>query len=439
MIHPIEFRYGRPEMKAIWEEQSRLDCLLQVEVALANAHAKVGNIPKSVAKAISKGAGEVTIEQVKDIEKYTRHETMAIIKALSQNAGDAGGYVHLGATSSDILDTALALQLRGAVRLLEADLKALKRELLGLAKKHRSLACVGRTHGKAAVPTTYGLRFAIWAAEVQRQLDRLQELTPRLLVGQMTGAVGTQAALGPNAIKIQKDVMQELALTPVDVSNQVIQRDRHAEYLQWCALMGQSLNKFALNLRIWQRSEVGELEEFFDAQRQVGSSTMPQKRNPATLEQICGLSRILLGNSMAGLQNIPLWEERDLTNSAPERILLPESSILLDHALMKLVQVLQTLAFDKARIKANLEANREMLAERVMIALTKKGLSRQHAHETIRRYVVDGGAFDAPNLAIAFGKYLPPAEITRLTDPSTYLGTAERQVDMLIRKLGGKK
>ena len=333
----------------------------------------------------------------------------------------------------------MALQLKESVSILEAELKNLKRELIKLTKKTRSLACVGRTHGKRAVPTTYGLRFAIWASETQRHLDRLTELKPRLLVGQMTGAVGTQAAFGPKAIRIQKETMRELGLKPVDVSNQIIQRDRYAEYLHWCALVSQSLNKFALNLRIWQRSELGEVEEYFDVQKQVGSSTMPQKRNPATLEQICGLSRILMRNAVAGLENVPLWEERDLTNSAPERIILPESSILLDHMLAKMVQVLTSLKFNKSRIKDNLESNREVLAERFMISLVDKGVSRQEAHELLRAYVMQGYAFDSESLFAHFGKQFTQKEINLLLDPSTYIGTAQKQIDALIKKLGGKK
>lgn len=442
MIHPIEFRYGRPEMKALWEEQARLQLLLKVESALANAHAKVGNIPKADAAAISRAAKKVTLRQVQAFERETRHEMMAVVKALSEQAGRAGANVHLGATSSDILDTALALQLKDSVSLLENDLQLLKRELLRLAGQNKSLVCVGRTHGKAAAPTTYGLRFAIWAAEVQRHIDRLSALRPRLLVGKMTGATGTQAAFGPKAASIQKEVMAELGLQPVDVSNQVIQRDRHAEYLQWCALAGQSLNKFALSLRLWQRSEIGEVAEDFDDRKQVGSSTMPQKRNPVSLEQICGLSRILLGNSIAGLENVPLWEERDLTNSAPERIIILESSILLDHMLAKMIEVLRALHLDKARIKANLEANREILAERLMIALVSRGVPRQQAHEMLRRFSMAGGRFDAAGLA-AFTPPLSSAELCRLLDPSTYIGTADRQVEALIKKLdkkqGGKK
>ncbi|MBN2517275.1 MAG: adenylosuccinate lyase, partial [Candidatus Altiarchaeota archaeon] len=270
-IHPIDGRYGSKEVKAIFDEENKLQRLLDVEAALARAHAKVGGIPKKAADEITRKASTryVKVERVRAIEDEINHDLMAMVKALSEQCeGDSGKYVHLGATSADIMDTSLALQLRDFMVFLGDDLKQLKAVLLKLAKEHKKTVCVGRTHAQHSVPTTYGLKFAIYATEVQRHLDRLSEYKPRILVGQMTGAVGTQAALGPKAMETQEITMKELGLKPVMVSNQVIQRDRHAEFLFHLALIGETLNKIFIEIRNLQRTEIDEVAEGFEKGKQ---------------------------------------------------------------------------------------------------------------------------------------------------------------------------
>ena len=294
-VHPIEFRYGREPMRAVWEEESKLRNLLSVEAALAKAHADVGNIPKPAAAEISKAVPKVTLARVKEIDEEIQHDIMAVVKALSEKSGDSGKYIHFGATSYDIVDTAYAIQIGQALEIIEEDLTDLKKVLLKLSKETKNLVCVGRTHGQHATPTTYGLRFALWACEIDRHLERLRQSRPRLLVGKMSGATGTGAALGPKQLEIQNLVMKQLGLKPAQVSSQIIQRDRHAEYTNLLALISQSLNKIGVNVRSWQRTEIGEVFEKFDKKKQVGSSTMPHKQNPIHFERVCGLSRVITG------------------------------------------------------------------------------------------------------------------------------------------------
>ncbi len=440
MIHPIEGRYGRPEMKSIWEESSKWSKCLMVEAALAKAQADLGIIPKKDAVDIEEKADlkHVSIERIKEIEKETNHDIASMVRALSEQC--KSGYVHFGATSNDITDSALALQFKGSLEVIENDLKTLKKTFVNIAKKTRSLVCIGRTHGQQAIPTTYGLRFAVWAVEVERHLERLSELKKRVLVGQMSGAVGTQAAMGPKAIEIQEKCMGYLGLSPVLVSTQVIQRDRHAELLQFLSLVAESLNKFGINLRSWQRTEIGEVSERFE-KGQVGSSTMSHKTNPIHLERVCGLSRIVTGNSFAGLRNVALWDERDLTNSSPERILFPESFILLDYILSLMIKALKGLEFNKENIERNLALSKGLvLAERVMIELAKKGMDRQDAHELLRKVSMRAkkegiGLKEALSSESSVGKQFSPKELDMLMDPHTYIGTAVKQVDRVIAQL----
>ena len=440
-IHPIEFRYGREVMKNVWSEDAKLRSMIAVEVALAKAHAKLGNIPKSAASEIEAAGKQVTVERVKEIDAEINHDLMAVVRAISEKAGDSGKYVHFGATSYDIVDTGYALQIREALNILEEDLTAIRKTLLNLSKQTKTLVCIGRTHGQHAVPTTYGLRFAIWACEIDRHIERLKEVRPRLLVGKMTGAVGTGAAFGDKAVKIQSLVMTELGLTPVPVSNQIIQRDRHAEYTSLLALISQSLNKIGVNIRSWQRTEIGEVFERFDAKKQVGSSTMPHKRNPIHFERVCGLSRVITSLAFAQLQNIALWDERDLTNSSPERITLLESSILLDYILNVANKGLASLGFNKGKIEENLNLSGGLImAERIMIELTNKGMSRQDAHELMRELTLKAerenkGFGDVLKGSADVTKYLSPPEIGALIDPHTYIGSAVEQVDSVLKNL----
>lgn len=438
-IHPIEYRYGTPEMKGIWTEESKLQRLLEVEVALAMAEADVGLIPKKVVKTIAAGVKKVNVGRVKEIEEEIHHDMMAVVLALAEQCGDAGGWVHFGATSNDILDTGLALQLRDAVKLLEVKLKKLKNLLLDQAKAHKHTVCAGRTHGQIGVPTTYGLRFAIWASEMSRHLQRLEQLRSRILVGQMSGAVGTGAAFGPDATKIKDKTMKYLGLGAVDVSNQLIQRDRHAEFIMFLANVATTLDKICIEIRNLQRSEIAEVEEGFGT-KQVGSSTMPHKRNPIRSEQVCGLARVIRAYVEPALLNNTLWDERDLTNSSCERIIIPESMILTDHILNLTADVIKNLRFNPENIRRNLELLRGVnMAEAVMIALAKKA-SRQEAHRVVRKcamkaHVSGEHMKDVLLKETMITKHLTPDEIGHLINPNNYIGTAVEQVENVVKKL----
>lgn len=441
-IHPIETRYGREEIRKIFDEQSKLQRMLEVEASLAKAHAEVGNIPREAADEIKRNANtrRVKVERVKEIEEETHHDVMAVVKALSEKCGDSGRYVHLGATSNDITDTALALQLGDFMEFLLEDVGKLKKALLDKAKQHKETVCVGRTHGQHALPTTYGLKFAIYASEVGRHIQRLKECRGRILVGQMTGAVGTQAGFGREGIRIQELVMKDLGLNSVLVSNQVIQRDRHAEFLLIMALTAETLNKIATEIRNLQRTEIGEVSEGF-RKMQVGSSTMPHKRNPIYAERICGLSRVIKSNAVTSLENIPLWHERDLTNSSCERIIIPEACILIDYILNLSIDLIDNLVFDLGAIERNLNLSQgRIMSESVMILLVEKGMGRQDAHELVRECAMDSYSEGAPLRDMLMKNseimgYLSEDEIDRSLDPRRYIGTASEQVDRTVREL----
>src|SRR5512147_273160 len=383
-VHPIEERYGTKEMRAVWSEQNRFSCIVRAEVALAKAEAVCGMIPPTAALEIGEKAAAASLERAKAIELEISHDMMAIVKSISEVCGDSGRWVHYGATSNDILDTATGLQLAQALDLLDAKLRKLLAVLLRRADETRTLVCIGRTHGQHGVPTTYGLRFAIWASEVGRHIERLEQLRPRVVVGQMTGAVGTQAALGPKGMEVQASMMEYLGMSSVDVSNQVISRDRYAEFFMFCAGVATTLDKIGVEIRTLQRTEIGEVEEAF-GKNQVGSSTMPHKRNPIKSEQVCGLARILRAAVEPALQNNTLWDERDLTNSSCERVLFPEASILTDHCLRLMAGVLDGLVINRAAIRRNLAFLHGInMAESVMIELTRRGMNRQDSHERVR-------------------------------------------------------
>jgi adenylosuccinate lyase len=442
-VHPIEERYGRPFVREIFLEETRLQKMLDVEAALARAHAKVGNIPKKSADVISGKANLkfVTVARVKEIEEETHHDVMAVVKALSEQCGDAGRYVHLGATSNDITDTALALQFREYICFLFTDLEKLKRVLLDQAEAHKNTVCIGRTHAQHSIPTTYGLKFAIYAAEVARHIDRLKECKARILVGQMTGAVGTQASFKDKGIKIQELIMEDLDLNSIMVSNQVIQRDRHAEFMLDLALIAETLNKICTEIRNLQRTEIGEVSEGF-REKQVGSSTMPHKRNPIYAERVCGLSRIIKANAMVALDNIPLWHERDLTNSSPERIIFPEACILTDYILNISIDLIKNLVFDYKAIERNLNmSGGKIMAESVMMTLVEKGMGRQEAHEVLRAAAMEsydkGTAYrDVLMKNKQIRKHLTEKELDAALNPKNYIGTAVKQVENVIKKLG---
>jgi adenylosuccinate lyase len=439
-VHPIEERYGTKEMRAVWSEKNRFSCIVSAEVALAKAEAHHGMIPAAAAVEISEKAHNASLERAKEIELEISHDMMAIVKAISEVTGESGRWVHYGATSNDILDTATGLQLGQTLDLIDQKLRQLLGVLLKRSAETKSLVCIGRTHGQHGVPTTYGLRFAIWASEIGRHIARLEQLRPRVVVGQMTGAVGTQAALGPKGMEVQAAMMEYLGMSSVDVSSQVISRDRYAEFFMFCAGVATTLDKIGIEVRSLQRTEIGEVEEAFGA-KQVGSSTMPHKRNPIKSEQVCGLARIIRSAVEPALQNNTLWDERDLTNSSCERVLFPEASILTDHCLRLMTVVLDGLVINRAGIRRNLAFLHGInMAESVMIELTKKGMTRQDSHERIRMASMQALAENRP-LADVLGadpeivRYCSKSDIAALLNPDAYIGTSVRQVERVIEKL----
>lgn len=439
-VHPIESRYGTPEMRAVWTEERRFALIVAAEIALAKASARNGLIPEKAAEEIERCAPGATLERAREIEAEIGHDMMAIVKAISECCGDAGRFVHYGATSNDILDTATGLQLGESLALIEEKLLDLLKILLERAEETKELVAPGRTHGQIGVPTTYGLRFAIWASEIGRHVERLRETRRRVVVGKLTGAVGTQAALGERGIEIQRQMMHLLRLGTVQAENQVISRDRYAEYFMLLANIATTLDKIAIAIRTLQRTEIGELEEPF-GRKQVGSSTMPHKRNPVRCEQVSGLARIVRASVEPALLNNTLWDERDLTNSSPERIIFPEASILTDHMLSQMIRVMSGLVIRKERIRRNLGLLGGInMAEAIMIALAERGMSRQEAHERVRvasmraheegRRLVETLAEDREIMEL-----LRKEEIEELLSPERYTGTASRQVEAVIATL----
>lgn len=439
-VCPLDFRYGQIDMKEIMSYQARVLRCLQVEAALARAHAKVGNIPEEAAVEISRKADldYVSIERVEEIEAEIKHDIMAIVNTLTEQCeGDAGKYVHLGATSYDIVDTALAMQMRDGLDLLDRRIRKLEEALIELAKKHRDLVMVGRTHGQYAIPITLGMKMAVFLAEVHRHRLRLQEVRIRLLVGKLSGAVGTGAALGPKAFEIEELVMTDLDLGKEEAATQIVQRDRLIEVLSHICNISVTCEKIATEIRTLQRPEIGELGEPFDEKKQVGSSTMSHKKNPVTCENITGLARTIRGFLIPAFENGVQWNERDLSNSASERFIIPHMFILIDDVLVKLGGVLSGLVVNEERITQNLKkAGSVIMAESVIMALVGKGMGRQDAHEITRKAAMkyyDGMPYrDALLSDPEVSSRMTPSEIDEAVDPEKYTGVSGERVDRVI-------
>ncbi|MBE8540061.1 adenylosuccinate lyase [Geoglobus acetivorans] len=440
IVHPIDYRYGTPEMKRIWSEESRIRRMIWVELALLKALAGKGFLSHQDYEMARRNSRNVSPERVKEIEAEIKHDVMSLVRAVSEVAGSASRWVHFGATSNDIIDTAVATQLRDSIKIFEVKLARLISILADKAEEHKKTICLGRTHGQPALPVTYGFRFAIWASELMRHLERMEELKKRLLVGQLSGAVGTQAAFGDDGIEIEERVMNYLNLTPAEISAQIIPRDVYCEYVEWLANLSTTLEKIALNIRLWQRSETQEVFESFDTEKQVGSSTMPHKRNPIDSEQICGLARIVRGFVEPQHQSALLWEERDLSNSSAERIILVEATILADHILTKTIRLLRNLQIDEQRARENLERWKGVnQSEAVMIALTKKGVSRQVAHELLRKnsmkaYQTGKSLVELLIEDEELRTYLTEDEVGELLKPENYLGTSLLKISRVVEK-----
>jgi adenylosuccinate lyase len=443
-VCPLDFRYGRKEIKEVFGEKSKLQYLLDVEAALARAHAAVGNISKKAADEISKKASVkyVTVKRVNEIEKETRHDIMAVTKALSEAcSGDAGKYVHLGATSYDIVDTANALQFAAATDLIKAQVRELRVTLVSLAKEYKNTIMAGRTHGQYSIPITFGLKIAVFAMEVDRHMERLHECKSRLLVGKMSGAVGSGAAMGKHALKIQELVMADLKLGTEDAATQIVGRDRYIELLSVLANIASSMEKFATEIRNLQRSEIGEVSEAFEAKKQVGSSTMPQKRNPILCEQVCGLARVIRSFIIPAYENAIQWHERDLCNSSSERFILPHSLIMTDWIVFQMNKVFRSLQVYPERMRENLENSKGLpMAEAVMTKLVQKGMGRGDAHELVRTCSLKAVNDNRHLLSVLLenpkvAKLLKRKELEEVMNPRNYLGVSDKIVDHVVKKL----
>ncbi|MBN1786498.1 MAG: adenylosuccinate lyase [Candidatus Methanofastidiosa archaeon] len=433
MIHPIDYRYGSAEMKKIFDEDNRLQLLLDVEAALALAHADLGHIPSEAADEISSKAilGIVGKEEIYEEERKTNHDIMAMVKVLASKCGDWGRYVHFGATSNDINDTASALQFRDAIEIVMDRITELKGVLARLARDNIDLVCVGRTHAQHAIPTTYGMKFALFLDELKRNEERMV-ISYERNCGKMAGAVGTMASYD-DGMELAEKVGDILNVNMAAITNQVVPRDIYAEILTNIALLGSLLDKMATEVRNLQRTEIDEAAEGFK-KTQVGSSTMPHKKNPITSEKTCGLARVLYGNVIPAMLDNVLWHERDLTNSAPERAIIPESFILLDEMLMGMINVYGSLVLFPENIKRNLYMSKgKNMAEAIMIALTKKGASRQDAHEILRTISMSGDDFRmAVKNSSEIKRYLEDPEIETLLVPERYIGEARRLVERVL-------
>ncbi len=414
-------RYTLPEMGAVWTEQAKMQAWLDVEIAAVKAWNKLGKVPdEAVAEIEAKAAFDVA--RVVEIEATTNHDVIAFLTNVAEYVGEASKYVHYGMTSSDMLDTGLALQIKRAGTLLEKDLGDLGTVLKRRALEFRDTVQVGRTHGIHAEPITFGMKLGMWAFEVQRHLERVRRVTALAAVGKLSGAVGAYNNIDP---RVEELVCEELGIGYEPISNQVVQRDRHAAFLSCLAIVGASLEKFALEVRHLQRTEVREAEEAF-GKGQKGSSAMPHKRNPILSERMAGCARVLRGNALVGMENVALWHERDISHSSAERIVFPDSCILLDYMLQKTTKLIGGLVVDEARMLANLgQSQRLVFSGAVLLALVDKGMLREDAYR-----VVQDSAMQAWREGVDFGELIKanaeamavirPEEVDAAMDPDQY-------------------
>lgn len=422
-------RYGSPEMRRIFEEENRLQIMLNVEAALAEALAEVGEIPVEAASTIRSRASSkiVTLEKVKERERVTRHDIAAMVEVLSEECGEHGEYVHWAVTSNDITDTALALQLKDALNIIRGRLGSLIEKLCEKSEEYAELVMPGRTHGQHAVPITFGFKLAVYAAELARSYERMLQLSKRVLVGKIGGAVGTMAALGPKALIIEEKTMRKLGLEPVEIATQVVCRDRLAELVCWAALLGSSLDRLAVEIRNLQRTEIMEAAEGF-GEEQRGSSTMPQKQNPVDSEKVSGLAKVLRGLVVPALENIPLWHERDLSNSSSERFIIPLSVLILEEMLTTMQNVLTNLRVYPENMARNLAMTQgRIMSEAVMMKLARKSMGRKRAYELMRRlsrkaFTENRSLLEVLEESPEVAKYISFEELKETIAPKNYLG-----------------
>ena len=447
-ILPIDTgRYGSPDIRKAFEEDTRFQKMFDVEAALAWARAQVGDIPHEAAQEIERHASTkiVTVQRIHEIEKVVDHEVMALVDALAEVSGKSGAYVHLGATSADILDTALALQMKEGMEIIAGKLDRLEQVLLDLTKRYRDTLMIGRTHAQHALPMTLGLKFAVWLREISRHIERLTQCRQRVLAGKMSGAIGTMAGFGKNARQIQDLVMKRLGLSAAEVTSQIVQRDRYAEVICLFAMVASSLDKFATEIRNLQRPEIDELAEPFEVGKQVGSSAMPQKKNPWRSENISSLAKIERSLVSPSLEAIVTWHERDLSQSASERFIIPEAFILLDHMLNSMTRILSGLRVNESRIQENLMRFKDpMMSESVMIALVNKGMPRQEAYRLLQQLVFksqdEKKSFSEILISNpTISRYLTTEEVNAALEPKAYIGMSPELVDDAVQKTSAER
>ena len=425
-------RYSRPRMKKIWSDKSKFDKWLEVEIAVCEAWTELGEIPREAMTKIRKA--NYNLDRIAEFLKVTHHDVTAFLKSVAESLGEESRFIHLGLTSSDVMDTALSLQLRDAANILSQDISELIAVLQNKAMEHKHTMLIGRTHGIHAEPTTFGLKLALWVEEMRRNAQRLEDAKRIISVGKISGAVGTYATVSP---EVEKIACQKLGLTPAPISSQIIQRDRHAQFIATLAITASSLEKFATEIRSLQRTEILEVEEPFEV-GQTGSSAMPHKRNPELCERICGLARLIRGYVTTSLENIALWHERDISHSSAERITLPDSCLALDYMLSLLILVIKDLKVYPENMRRNLELTQGLIfSQRVLLALIGKGLNREEAYEMVQRNAMEAwqqkksflSLLEADNRVTA---HLTRSELESLFDYNYYL----KHVDSIFERLG---
>jgi adenylosuccinate lyase len=425
-------RYTRPEMGAVWSDEHKLDTWLAVEKAVSEAWHRRGQIPDWAIGPIR--SATCSLDRMREIERETDHDVIAFLRATSETAGDAARFIHLGLTSSDVVDTGLALQVTEAGGLLDAGLRRLTEVVGAKAIEHQHTVMVGRTHGMHAEPTTFGLKLAVWYDELRRHQRRFDLAREDMAVGQISGAVGTHAHVPPD---LEEEVCEALGLKAAPASTQVLQRDRHAFFLSVVAGIGSTLEKFATEIRHLQRTEVAEAEEPFDPGNQ-GSSAMPHKRNPHESERVSGLARLLRGYAVAASENVALWHERDISHSSTERVIFPDACIVLDYMLALVAELIEHLEVYPERMTSNLELTGGLIySQRVLLALVDAGLDRQHAYELVQRHAMEaarrGGRFEELLLNDQeIADRISPHQLHNLFDPMEQL----RHVDDVFERLG---
>lgn len=437
---PLDYRYGCQDFKHIWSELGRHERQLEVERALIWAHWQLGRVTEDDYNAVAaiSNPKDVTKERVSEIEAETRHDIMALTKAMAEAAGEAGWCIHLGATSNDIVDTAVGLQLRDSIVLLREKLCHLIAVCADVAERERDTVMLGRTHGQAAVPITFGLKAAVWLDELRRQLIRLDEASPRIAVGKFLGAVGTGAAQGENARELQRLILTHLGLGVPLATTQVVGRDRYVEYISWLANVATTCEKVLQEIRNLQRSELAEAGEGFDIKKQVGSSTMAHKKNPIKSENASGLARIVRSFIIPTYENALLWHERDLANSSSERFTLSHASALLEDVMAKTADVLTNMWVDRDRCLANIHAQKGLvMAEKVMIELVDHGVARDEAHEVMREASFEAVAngeelIDVCSRTPAISAAFSAEELEAMFDPLNHVGVSGEIVDECV-------